>query len=318
MILLVTNRRDVTSDHVVLELQRRSLPYARLNTEDLPSARSCWRRNGGHPTWPIAVNGRPLDLSAVTAAYLRRPLPPDLAELADLGERRYAASEWRAWLDALYEHLGDRWLNVPTAMARAEDKLRQLTIASELGFKVPETMVSNDAAAVEAFVDDATIVKPLRNGMVTGAAGQSVIFTSRLTGGLRPEDWAGISLAPCIVQRESGTAYDVRVTVVGLRVFSVAIHSQHAAESQTDWRRGDVLALSHTTHPLPTEVESRVRALVAGLGLRFGAIDLVLDRDGAYWFLEINPNGQWAWVEAMTGLQLAAAIVDELQGIAQA
>lgn len=318
MILLVTNRRDVTSDHIVLELQRRGLPYARLNTEDLPSARSWWQLGDGKPTWTIAFNGRTLDLNAVTAAYLRRPLPPDLAELADLGERRYAIGEWVALLEALYGHLSDRWLNAPTAMAQAEDKLRQLAIASGLGFKVPETLVSNEAEAIAAFADGGTIVKPLRNGMVTGAAGQSVIFTSRLSDGLRPEDRAGISLAPFIVQREIAKACDVRVTVVGQRLFSVAIHSQDAAESQTDWRRGDVLALSHTTHRLPTEIEVRVWALVAGLGLRFGAIDLVLDRDGAYWFLEINPNGQWAWVEAMTGLPIAAAIVDELQGIAQA
>ncbi|MEH3063118.1 MAG: hypothetical protein PGN33_10300 [Methylobacterium radiotolerans] len=318
MILLVTNRRDVTTDHVVLELQRRGLPYARLNTEDLPSTRSCWQLNDGKPTWTITFNGRTLDLSAVTAAYLRRPLPPDLAELADLGERRYAVSEWVALLDALYDHLGDRWLNAPTAMARAEDKLRQLTIAFELGFKVPETMVSNDADAIAALADGDTIVKPLRNGMVTGIASPSVIFTSRLTGSLRPEDWAGISFAPFIVQREIAKACDVRVTVVGEQVFSAAIHSQDAADSRTDWRRGDVLGLTHTIHPLPGEVEERVRGLVAALGLRFGAIDLVLDRDGAYWFLEINPNGQWAWVEAMTGLPIAAAIVDELQGIAQA
>lgn len=318
MILLVTNRRDVTSDHVVLELQRRGLPYARLNTEDLPSARSSWQLTGPAPTWTIAFNGRTLDLSAVTAAYLRRPLPPDLAELIDLGERRYAVSEWVALLDALYNYLGDRWLNGPAAMAQAEDKFRQLAIASRLGFNVPKTVVSNDPEAIGAFVDGDTIVKPLRSGKVTGVDGEAVIFTSRLTSGLSAEDWAGISLAPFIVQREIAKDRDLRVTVVGQQVFSVAIHSQDSADSQTDWRRGDVLALTHEAHPLPTEIEARVLALLAALNLRFGAIDLVLDRDGAYWFLEINPNGQWAWVEAMTGLPIAAAIVDELQGISQA
>ena len=273
MILLVTNRRDVTTDHVVLEFQRRCLPYARLNTEDLPSARSCWQLNDGRPTWTIALRGRTSDLSTVTAAYLRRPLQPDLAELADRGERQYAVGEWLALLDALYDHLGDRWLNAPSAMGRAENKLLQLGIASGLGFKVPETLVSNDADAIAAFADGDTIVKPLRNGMVTGIASQSVIFTSRLTGDLRPEDWAGISLAPFIVQREIAKACDVRVTGVGEQVFSAAIHSQDAADSRTDWRRGDVLGLTHTIHPLPGEVEERVQALVAALGLRFGAID---------------------------------------------
>ena len=54
-----------------------------------------------------------------------------------------------------------------------------------------------------------------------------------------------------------------------------------------------------------------------GIGFRerlgFGAIDLIQDRDGAHWFLEINPNGQWAWIETRTGQPIATAIVDWLE-----
>lgn len=46
--------------------------------------------------------------------------------------------------------------------------------------------------------------------------------------------------------------------------------------------------------------------------LKFGAIDLIKDKDGNYVFLEINPNGQWAWVQTQTGLPIAEAIIDEL------
>jgi glutathione synthase/RimK-type ligase-like ATP-grasp enzyme len=289
-----------------------------LNTEDLPGARSCWQLVDAHSTWTIAGKGRTLDLNTVTAAYLRRPLPPDLLEIADIGERRHAMGEWVALLEALYGYLDNRWLNAPAAMALAEDKLRQLTLAARLGFNVPVTMVSNDADAVASVADDGTIAKPLRSGMVTGASGQSVIFSSRLTDGILAENRASVSLAPFIIQREIIKACDIRVTVVGRQVFSAAIHSQDTVASQTDWRRGDVIAMPHTIHSLPAEMEERVRALVAGLGLRFGAIDLVLDRQGAYWFLEINPNGQWAWVETMTGLPIAATIVDELESIARA
>ena len=58
-------------------------------------------------------------------------------------------------------------------------------------------------------------------------------------------------------------------------------------------------------------------ALVDELNLRFGAIDLIRDVNGEYWFLECNPNGQWAWIENRTGLPISAAIVDELEGIAK-
>jgi hypothetical protein len=50
----------------------------------------------------------------------------------------------------------------------------------------------------------------------------------------------------------------------------------------------------------------------AACNLRFSAIDLVLDPSGDYWFLELNPNGQWAWIEARTGLPISEAITNEL------
>lgn len=49
-------------------------------------------------------------------------------------------------------------------------------------------------------------------------------------------------------------------------------------------------------------------------GLRFAAIDLARRTDGGYTFFELNPNGQWAWVEQMTGLPLRAALANELNG----
>ncbi|MNZ28723.1 hypothetical protein D3C78_459550 [compost metagenome] len=51
------------------------------------------------------------------------------------------------------------------------------------------------------------------------------------------------------------------------------------------------------------------------LNLRYGAIDFVCDPQGNLWFLEINPNGQWAWIENLTGYPIAEAIVDELEAI---
>jgi glutathione synthase/RimK-type ligase-like ATP-grasp enzyme len=107
------------------------------------------------------------------------------------------------------------------------------------------------------------------------------------------------------------------VTVVGQKTFVVAIHSQDTEETQIDWRKGSNISLEHTVIDLPDDVRSRCISLVERLGLRFGAIDLIRDRSGDFWFLEINPNGQWAWIERRTGLPITAAIVDELEAISK-
>ena len=53
-------------------------------------------------------------------------------------------------------------------------------------------------------------------------------------------------------------------------------------------------------------------ALVERLGLCYGALDLVLTPDGRYVFLEINPSGQYLWIEVATGLPITAALCEML------
>lgn len=320
MLLLVTNRRDVTSDYVVLELQRRGLSYGRLNTEDLAAAHARWRfapPNGSG--WALRLHDRWVDADEIGAAYLRRPVPPVLPAGLGAGDHRYAAAEWGALLDNLCAHLSGRWLNEPAAVARAENKTLQIAVAAEVGFKVPETLVCNDVEAIAAFTArHSAVVKPLRSGLVdNGEDGQRIAFTTRLEGLVTSNDQAAVESAPFIVQREIPKRCDVRATAVGRRVFAAEIDSQARAETAVDWRRGAASDLAHAPHELPASVEAACLCLLDRLGLRFGAVDLVLDRDGEYWFLEINPNGQWAWIEALTGLPIAAALVDELIEVAR-
>ena len=58
-----------------------------------------------------------------------------------------------------------------------------------------------------------------------------------------------------------------------------------------------------------TDIQTKCRCLMQRLNLNYGAIDFVLDKQGNYVFLEINPNGQWAWIEHLTGLPISKEIV---------
>jgi glutathione synthase/RimK-type ligase-like ATP-grasp enzyme len=205
----------------------------------------------------------------------------------------------------------------PWLMEQAENKIRQLSLAHALGFAIPNTIVTNDPTRIANFAKRfSSIVKPLRNGVLGDQQNSEVIFTNRLSF-LREEDRGTIEAVPVIVQEEIEKAADIRVSVVGKTAFATAIQSQADPEARVDWRRGDVLSMAHVVHELPTGVASKCLSLVEAFGLRFGAIDLVLDRGGAYWFLEINPNGQWGWRQAKTGQPIARAIVDELTEISR-
>lgn len=314
--MLVTNKRDVTTDFIVLELRRRGLAFHRLNSEDLPTTSTRFRPEVDDG-WEIESGGAVFALREVRAAYYRRPGTPVPSVAEDLATRDYLADEWSALTRSLWGALEGRWLSSPFAILRAEDKPRQLALAASLELAIPETLISNDFDAVAAFVAaGGAIGKPLRHSLIERGNAGEVLFTARLqplTHGDRP----AVALAPAIYQREIRKAYDIRVTVIGNRVFAVAIHSQEHDETEVDWRSGTRLDLRHEPITLPDDVSQKCLSLTRALDLRYGAIDLIADNDGQHWFLEINPNGQWAWIERRTGLPLAAAIVDELAAIAK-
>lgn len=311
MILLATNKRDITTDFVVLELQRRSIPFVRLNTEDIAACRVALRPATGG--WSVVVGDVEVDLSTVTGAYYRRPAAPEVGDdPEDPTVRPYRVAEWSAVLRSIWNELEGRWLNSPFAILRAEDKPRQLKLAAAVGFHIPETVVTNDPEAAVAFSRQADcIVKPLKHALLEDDGPGRVIFTNRM-GPLVDEDADAVRLAPFIMQREVRKAHDVRAIVVGDRVFATAIHSQGNADTEVDWRRGSDPTLPHEPIELDDATRERCLAITRELGLRFGAIDLVTDVDGESWFLEINPNGQWAWIENRTGVRIAQAIVDDL------
>ena len=317
MILIVTNKQDLTADYVVLELTKRGTPFYRFNTEDFPTTtRITFVTMDGSCSCAIWDGRQKIDVTAVRAAWYRRPGMPRIdACLGDTGYRDFAAAESQALLESFYRLLPCRWLNHPFAIALAESKPYQLDVARRLGFTVPPTVVTSSPEEVRRFFDACAgqvVTKPLKRAVLQIDGGESVIYTSLVLEEAL-EHLESVRFCPSIFQQQIDKKLDIRVTVVGERVFAVEIDSQAHAETVVDWRRNERIDVPHAEHSLPSEVRGSCLSLVRQLNLKFGAIDLVLGKDGVYYFLEINPNGQWAWMEERLGLPISEAIADELQ-----
>lgn len=313
-ILLLTNTRDITTDLVVHEIKLRNIPFLRINSDHLGEALPTFWFQADQPSFTLTYKGLTVDSTSITAAYLRRPLLDGLAKGHE-ADVYYKFGEWRALLQAIYSELSGRWLNEPHSIELAENKVKQLQIATSLGFLIPRTVISNNPTEVAMFVArHPSIAKPLRSGSLGGSTQSEVIFTTRLST-IAEIDFDAINIAPFIVQEEIHKSADVRVTVVGENVFATRIDSQEYKESTVDWRRGDAREMKYSIYHLPADLAEACVSLVKAFGLRFGAIDLVLDRSQRHWFLEINPNGQWGWIQMKTGQPIAGAIVDELLAI---
>ncbi|PPC94859.1 MAG: hypothetical protein CTY33_02940 [Methylotenera sp.] len=312
-VLIITNEEDVTTDFIILELKRRGIPYFRLNSETLPNSKFEFDPLIGRDSFKISFEGKSIQLKNVGAAYYRRPgTPVPLIDISCDSAFYYCETEWLSLLKALYSLIDEKWFNSPSRIDAAENKPLQLLRAAALGFRIPETRITNHLEYAKTIQAPSLIGKPLKNSLIEGNDSPGIIFTSTLP----PLDDLGeheVRLSPVIFQTQIEKKFDVRVTVVREQIFAAAIHSQCNDATKVDWRASQNEVLEHTVVDIPDEIKVLCVAITKQFGLKFSAIDLILDVDDDWWFLEINPNGQWAWIECRTDLQITSAIVDELE-----
>jgi glutathione synthase/RimK-type ligase-like ATP-grasp enzyme len=203
-------------------------------------------------------------------------------------------------------------MNAPAATARAEHKLLQLRYAQQLGFTVPPTLATNCPNAARRVVGPAAaIAKTVVGGKLTIDGTDHAVFTSAITAeDLNADD--EILACPVIFQSRIDTEFDLRVTVVGNQVFAARISLRNRTQHDLDWRRADPTRLIYERHVLPPELESKCTKLVAAMGLTYGALDFVVTPAGDHIFLELNPAGQWGWIEQVLGFPITNAILDRL------
>lgn len=250
--------------------------------------------------------------SNLRGIWWRRIVPPNLDHLPrDLKE--YCIKEHNDFFEGL-EYLLPKvvWVSKPSAITRAKNKAYQLRLAKELGFNTLQTIFTNSPEALVEFSRSSDAVyKSIRSPRIPIHEDKhSTVFTTLLDD-KHLSKAEGIMSCPGILQRYCPKIADIRVSVFGQNLFAVRIESQLKESSQIDFRLG-ARNLPHLPHTLPIGTADICIKLVANLGLNFGAIDLALLEDNSYIFFEINPNGQWGWLEEKTGLPMRRALLDIL------
>ena len=323
-VLIITHSEDNDSAARVAETIRRKGGHAiRFDTDRYPTEvrlTAYYDSSGsaGDERLTLTNEEGEFDLREVTAVWHRRlsfgaNLPPGLDKQlrhASVGEASAAAHGMLASLKAFrMDHLQH--------IRQAENKQLQLQVARELGLDIPRTLITNDPNAVRTFAKSCTsgmVTKMLSSFAIYDKGKELVVFTNPV----KPEDLedlSGLSLCPATFQESLPKSLEIRVTVVGQRLMSAAIDSQVSARATHDWRRDGVGMLQHwQPYQLPLELEEKLLRLMDHFSLNYGAIDIILTPDGEHVFLELNPCGEFFWLEHSPGLPISDAIADLLLG----
>ncbi|MGJ3232288.1 MAG: MvdC/MvdD family ATP grasp protein [Oceanicaulis sp.] len=304
-VLILSPSGDAHGDAVHAALRDREVETVRLSGADFPvrDTLSIWLGAGRHDLRVETERTGVVDLSRVDAVWRRRGEYPRIdAEQIHPEDRRFAHKEAEAAADGLRDVsalLGRAaWINPRRAALQAQNKPYQLAQAMRAGLAVPPTLISNAPVEVRAFCQAAAnpvIYKPLTAAVWEDEGAVLAYFVTELDAETLADDDL-LRATPGIYQEKIDKAFELRVTVMDRFVHAVKIDSQALEAAQTDWRRHiDELAVK--PFALPQEVEARVLDFMAAMGLRFGALDLIVTPEGEHIFLEVNEMGQFLWIE---------------------
>ena len=315
-ILMVSTKLDPHVNIIASKLNERKIPFVRFNTEDFPlkvSASIYFDENKQDQKLNF-YNGRKIIGSEICGVWYRRPAQFQFPKEFTPAIHLFAEQESKSTIMGLWEVLNCIWINHPESNRKAELKIKQLRMASEVGLEIPKTLITNSPEDAEKFFRKTqlkgVIIKRLGGGIMLDGNRGSAIYTS-LVSESDMQKINRVKYTPALFQEYIQKDLELRITVVGDKVFAAEIHSQASQKAKIDWRK-DTLSLAHKIHQLPSDLEQKLITFVKKLGLNFGAIDMILTPQGRYVFLEINPNGQWGWIEDLTGLPISESIIDLL------
>jgi len=320
MILIVTSKKDGHVEAVSPHLDAAGIQWIRLNTEDLATnADITITPTTGSGVIRIRDSGRIVDLQKIRCVWFRKPDPVNLSHLAlDEGSHDYVEAEFNEILHGVYAMLRHaRWINDPFQTRLAHRKLLQLQIANRLGFKTPQTLVTNNAGTALRFAAEIgadLAIKSLGALNVTQEVGgqtmQYGIFTRRISRAELEEFQDKIPHLPTQFQEFIEKRYELRITCVGKRVFTCRIEPRPGEITDEDCRF-DIRSLNHVACECP-ELHEKLHTYMKEFGLNFGCFDVAITKTGEAVFFECNPNGQWLWIENLTGQPIGKAIAEEL------
>lgn len=313
MLLVLTNSEDATADYLLSRLTEASVRFVRIDT-DSALERLAVSYEPGNPS--LRIDGCWYEPTSFSNVWYRRPERLMSDRIPDTPEGKFVLDEWSESLEGFFAHIPrDRWMNHPAKNSLSSRKLEQLTTAQRVGFTIPDTIATQDSAILRRFFREhngSVIVKPLGRAYIERPDGEcdSIIFTNPVRE-CDLENLNDLAQCPTLFQQSVRKISDVRITVVDNQIHAVELTAKDGdGRQRCDIRRNNMMDVAYRAISLPNEVTNALQQLVSYYGLRFAAIDMAVGEDDQWYFFEVNPNGQWAWLDLCGGASIYTSFID--------
>lgn len=316
MILVISYPDEEHTLEVVKRLEQKGREVVLMDLADLPAQLGLalsWPNGDSvslQPSYFIEGPNGKTDLGQANVGWWRRVRPFTLDHaLLRPSVRAFAESETAQAVGGMLDSLPCQWVNPRGADDAAHRKPLQWTVAREVGLIVPRTLVTTQPETARQFINQVGVGKTVFKAFL------ATLDAWRETRLVENQDMQQLDLvryAPVIFQ-EYIEGVDLRITVVGDQIFAGEIDARDT-EYPVDMR----MVVGHSkvqAVELPPRIQQALLKLQRRLGLCYGAIDMRRTASGDYYFLEVNPAGQWLFVEERTGLPISQAMADLLASL---
>lgn len=298
VILIVTRSTDLTVDYLMKQSGDKC-KFLRLNVDHLQYYHISVFEAG----FRISCLDWTASSDQINGIYYRKISFPDLKDYHPQFHS-FIHHEIMGFIEGIIETSELLCVTRPSILKRAENKIVQLFLAQKIGFNMPNSLISNCVGDVSEFIDkQRCVVKPIATGKIPN---QGIIQTN-LVNALA--DLSEIRVTPSYFQQYIGkTDGEFRVTIVGQDIHAARIDSS----DNVDWRRRGAKNI-YSSVVIPDELQQKCFQLMKELNIQFGAFDFIAHK-GEFYFLEVNPNGEWLWLETTLGIPISNSLIDLLRG----
>ena len=278
MILIVTSSNDSTVDYIIEKYNKENV-FFRLNVDKIYE----YIFNINVSDWSITYDDFVVRKQDIRSIYYRKPSFPSLSHY-DVRYHLVIKRDIMALINGIVDDFEGIVLTKPSILRKVENKVYQLLNAHEYGLLMPRSYIVNSYDGIN-FMYNNIIIKP-----VTSNGKLLPIYTNYLE--MDEDKDKDIRVTPIYLQQYIKKEYEVRVVIMADVTFAVRID----CNTDLDWRR-DYENHKYRLIKCPEKIKQQCLKMMKSWEISFAAIDFIVNDNNEWFFLEVNPNGQWLWLE---------------------
>ncbi|MBN1988056.1 MAG: grasp-with-spasm system ATP-grasp peptide maturase [Bacteroidales bacterium] len=317
MIYILSNQDDDTTNTVMDWIHFLGQSAIRINCEDFFNDFHLKISNS-------SINFRSLTLSNFTkgenVVWLRKWNPTYVTKIIievdnsitnQIGENLH--NELNSLSDFFIAYLKKQAKVIGCPSKESANKLIQLICAKDVGFKIPNTIISSNFKKNSPFKHNENLItKAISNNLIIDSKDE---FLMTYANSIKSKEIKGYKGFPSLFQALIPKDYEIRTFFFGSKIYSMAIFSQLNEKTKIDFRRYDNNKPNRTIpYKLPSTVEEKILKFAQKLDIYTGSIDLIRFKND-YYFLEVNPLGQFGMVSYPCNYTIEKEIAEELISI---